>query len=172
MSPSGCRGARLAGRASSHRLGALAVRPGTTSSNWPEPTSTMLVAQALVRNRPRRHISVSSSPSASTFETRWVSASSSAPPQPRTDALTVCHEQPNSAATSLTGRPRPAWRVANRAARDVNNARREAISPACSTAVPDAQLSSGQRQRRLCHTSGHARKWCGCWCGGWLGRSI
>ena len=44
------------GRSSSHFVGALAVRPRTMSRSCPRPTSTMLVAHALVRNRPRRHI--------------------------------------------------------------------------------------------------------------------
>ena len=78
------------------------VRPRRLiSSGWPRPTSTMLVPQALVRNRPRRIIKCSSRPSADTREIRSVSASSSAAPQRLTAELTVCHTQPRSAATSL-----------------------------------------------------------------------
>ena len=113
----------------------------------------MLVPQALVRNRPRRIIKCSSRPSADTREIRSVSASSSAAPQRLTAELTVCHTQPRSAATSLSGRPRPAWRVAHRAARAVNSALAGAISAAFSVALPAPQPPRGQRQRRLCHTS-------------------
>ena len=141
------------GRPSSHRVGALAVLPRTMSRSWPRPTSTMLVPQALVRNRPRRIIKCSSRPSADTREIRSVSASSSAAPQRLTAELTVCHTQPRSAATSLSGRPRPAWRVAHRAALAVNSALAGAISAACSVALPASQPPRGQRQRRLCHTS-------------------
>ena len=123
------------------------------SRSWPRPTSTMPLPQALVRNRPRRIIKCSSRPSADTREIRSVSASSSAAPQRLTAELTVCHTQPSSAATSLSGRPRPAWRVAHRAARAVNSALAGAISAACSVALPASQPPRGQRQRRLCHTS-------------------
>ena len=123
------------------------------SRSWPRPTSTMLVPQVLVRNRPRRIIRCSSRPSADTREIRSVSASSSAAPQRLTAELTVCHTQPSSAATSLSGRPRPAWRVAHRAARDVNSALGGAISRAASVTVPAPQPRLGQRHPRLCHTS-------------------
>ena len=112
----------------------------------------MPLPQALVRNRPRRIIKCSSRPSADTREIRSVSAPSSAAPQRLTAELTVCHTQPSSAATSLSGRPRPAWRVAHRAARDVNSALGGAISAACSVTVPAPQPRLGQRHRRLCHT--------------------
>ena len=111
----------------------------------------MLVPQALARNRPRRQNRVSSRPSASTSEILAVSAASSAWPQRLTAVFTVCHTQPSSAATSLSGRPRPAWRVAHRAARLVRSARGGAISAACSVTEPAPQPSRGQRQRRLCH---------------------
>ena len=123
------------------------------SRSWPRPTSTMPLPQVLVRNRPRRIIKCSSRPSADTREIRSVSAPSSAAPQRLTAELTVCHTQPSSAATSLSGRPRPAWRVAHRAARAVNSALAGAISAACSVALPASQPPRGQRQRRLCHTS-------------------
>ena len=80
----------------------------------------MPVDQALVLNRPRRHMSVSSSPSAKTSEILAVPASMSAPPQRRPDALTGCQLHPSSEATSLCGRPRPAWRVAQLPARAVS----------------------------------------------------
>ena len=117
-------------------MGALASLPRTMSSNWPRPTSTMLVPQVLARNRPLRPIRVSSRPSASTSEILAVSAASSAWPQRLTAVFTVCHTQPSSAATSLSGRPRPAWRVAHRAARLVSSARGGAISAACSVTEP------------------------------------
>ena len=81
-----------------------------------------------------------------------MSAASSAWPQRLTAVFTVCHTQPSSAATSLSGRPRPAWRVAHRAARLVRSARGGAISAACSVTEPASQPSRGQRHRRLCHT--------------------
>ena len=87
----------------------------------------MLVPQVLARNRPRRIIKCSSRPSAATSEIRSVSASSRARPQRCTARLTACHPQPSSAAASLSGRPRPAWRVAHRAARDVSSALAGAI---------------------------------------------
>ena len=96
---------------------------------------------------------VSSSPSAKTSEILAVSASMSAWPQRRTDALTGCQLHPSSEATSLTGRPQPAWRVAQRPARDVNRSRGGAISRACSVTVPAQHPERGQRHRRLCHTS-------------------
>ena len=76
----------------------------------------MLVPQVLARNRPRRQNRVSSRPSASTSEILAVSAASSAWPQRLTAVFTVCHTLPSSAATSLSGRPRPAWRVARHTA--------------------------------------------------------
>jgi len=45
---------QLRGRRCIHRTAVLAVLPGTMSNSWPRRTSTMLVAQALVRHRPRR----------------------------------------------------------------------------------------------------------------------
>ena len=67
-------------------MGALAVRLRTMSNNWPRPTSTMPVAQALVRNRPHRHIRCSSRPSARVSPILAVSAASSASPQRLTDS--------------------------------------------------------------------------------------
>ena len=92
---------------------------------------------------------------------------SSASPQRLTAVFTVCHTQPSSPATSLSGRPRPAWRVAHRAARDVRSARGGAISAACSVTEPASQPSRGQHHRRLCHaclTVGrqHRRGWLTC----------
>ena len=142
---------QLRGRSSSHRAGALAVLPRTMSSSWPRPTSTMLVAQALARNRPRRHVRVSSSPSAKTSEIRSVSASSSASPQRRTDVFTGCQLHPSSEATSWTGRPQPAWRVAQRPARAVSRSRTGAIAGSCSVTVPAGHPRRLQRHRRLCH---------------------
>ena len=52
-----------------------------------------------------------------------MSASMSASPQRRTDALTGCQLHPSSEATSLTGRLQPAWRVAQRPARVVSRSR-------------------------------------------------
>ena len=123
------------------------------SSSWPDATSTMPVDQALVLNRPRRHMSVSSSPSAKTSEILAASASMSAPPQRRTDALTRCQLHPSSEARSLTGRPRPAWRVAQRPARAVNRSRGGAIAGSCSVTVPAEHPWRAHRHRRLCHTS-------------------
>ena len=37
-------------------MGAFAVLARTMSSSWPDATSTMPVDQALVLNRPRRHM--------------------------------------------------------------------------------------------------------------------
>ena len=113
----------------------------------------MPVDQALVLNRPRRHMSVSSSPSAKTSEIGAASASMSAPPQRRTDALTRCQLHPSSEARSLTGRPRPAHRVAQRPARAVSRSRGGAISRSCSVTVPAGHPRRGQRHRRLCNTS-------------------
>ena len=118
------------------------------SRSWPRPTSTMLVPQVLTRNRPRRIIKCSSRPSAATSEIRSVSASSRAPPQRCTARLTACHPQPSSAPRSLSGRPRPAWRVAHRAARDVSSALGGAISRSASVTVPAPQPRLGQRHRR------------------------
>ena len=127
------------------------------SSSWPRPTSTMPVAQALVRNRPRRHIRCSSRPSASVWAMRSVSAASSASPQRRTDAFTGCQLHPNSSEMSPRGRSSPPWRVAQRPARVVSFSRGGAISGSCSVTVPAPQPRSGQRHRRLCHTSRTAR---------------
>ena len=77
----------------------------------------------------------------------------SAPPQRRTDALTGCQLHPSSEARSLTGRPRPAWRVAQRPARAVSRSRGGAISRSCSVTVPAGHPRRGQRHRRLCNTS-------------------
>jgi len=88
---------------------------------------------------------------------RCVSAASSAPPQRRTDSFTGCQLQPNSPATSPTGRARPAWRVAQRAARVVSFSRGGAISESCSVTVPAEHSESGQRHRRLCHTNSTCR---------------
>jgi len=113
----------------------------------------MLVAQALRRNRPRRANRCSSRPNAWVSPIRSTSASSSASPQRCTDALTGCQLQPNSEATSLNGRPRPAWRVTQRPARVVNRSRGGAIRGSCSVTVDAAQSDAGQRHRRLCHTN-------------------
>ena len=123
------------------------------SSSWPRPASTMVVAQALVPNRPRRHNSTSSSPSAPTCEIRSVSASSSAAPQRRTEAFTRCQLHPSCDAMSLSGSPQPARRVAQRPARAVSLSRSGAIAGSCSVTVPASQRGCGQRHRRLCHTS-------------------
>ena len=139
------------GRRCIHRTAALAVLPGTMSRSWPRPTSTTLVAQALVRNRPRRPIRCSSRPSASVQPMRCVSASSSAPPQRRTDSFTGCQLQPNSSARSPSGRPSPPWRVAQRPALVVSFSRGGAIRGSCSVTVPAPQPRSGQRHRRLLH---------------------
>ena len=96
----------------------LAVLPGTMSNSWPRPTSTTLVAQALARNRPRRPIRCSSSPSASVTAMRCVSAASSASPQRRTDSFTRCQLQPSSSATSPSG---PRASSASRAAQRSHN---------------------------------------------------
>ncbi len=80
-------------------------------------------------------------------------AASSAVPQRRTSLITVCQLQPSSAAISLTVRPRPTRRVAQRAARDVKRARGGAISGDCSVNVPTAQSPFGHRQRRFANTS-------------------
>lgn len=62
--------------------------------------------------------------------------------------------QPNSAATSATGRAsRPTAIVAQRPARAVNADRAGAISSATSANETTAQFVVGQRQRRLCHTN-------------------
>ena len=105
--------------------------------------STMLVAQALRRNRPRRHIKCSSRPNAWVSPIRSVSACSSASPQRCTDAMTGYQLQPNSEATSLNRRPRPAWRVTQRPARVVNRSRRGATTGSCSVTVPPSTPSSG-----------------------------
>ena len=123
------------------------------SRSWPRPTSTMLVPQVLARNRPRRHIKCSSRPSAKTSEILAVSASMSASPQRRTDALTGCQLHPSSEATSLTGRPRPARRVAQRPARTVNRSRTGTIAGSCSVTAPAEHPCRAHRHRRLCHTS-------------------
>ena len=143
-----------AGCRSSHRVGPSAVRPGTMSSIWPRPTSTMPVAQARLAKRPRRQNRVSSRPSASVWAIRPVSASSSAWPQRRTDALTVCHPQPSAAAMSPIGSPRPARRVAHRAARAVSSARPGAISESCSVNDGAPQPARGHLHRRLLHQPG------------------
>ena len=113
----------------------------------------MLVAQARLAKRPRRQNRVSSRPSASVWAIRPVSASSSAAPQRRTDALTVCQSQPSASAVSVIGSPRPARLVAQRPARAVSSARPGAISGSCSVNDGAPQPERGQRQRRLCHTS-------------------
>ena len=132
-------------------MGALAVLARTMSSSWPDATSTMPVDQALVLNRPRRHMSLVESQREDICLA--ASASMSAPPQRRTDALTGCQLHPSSEARSLTGRPRPAWRVAQRPARAVSRSRGGAISRSCSVTVPAGHPRRGQRHRRLCNTS-------------------
>ena len=127
---------QLWGRRSSQRAGASALRPRTTSSNWPEATSTMLVLQERVANRPRRQNRVSSSPSATTRAILSPSASNRSWPQRRTDELTVCQSQPSTAAVSDIAPPRPARRVAHRAARVVNSVRSGAMAGSCSLNQP------------------------------------
>ncbi len=100
---------QLRGCSHSHRVGACAVLCGTTSRNWPRPTSTMLVAQALVLNRPRRHIRCSSSPSASVWAMRSMSASNSTSPKRRTDAFQFhlpLPVRPHQSATTVAVRSR------------------------------------------------------------------
>ncbi len=138
-------------------VGAFAVLCGTMSNNWPRPTSTTPVAQALVRNFPRRHIKCSSRPNDSVSPIRSTSASSSATPQRCTDPFTGSQLHPSSDATSLSGRPRPAWRVTQRPARVVRRSRGGAIAQSCSVTVPAAHSLPPQRHRRLCHTSNTAR---------------
>ena len=136
-----------------HLTGAAAVLPETTSSSLPSDVSTMLVAQALVLNRPFFHIKVSSSPSAVAWPMRVLSASSSASPQRLTDRFTVCQLHPSSSAMSLMGRPLPIWRVAQRPARVVSRSLGGAIRASCSTTVPAGHSPFLQRRLRLCHTS-------------------
>ena len=57
------------------------------------------------RQRPFRQNNVSSTPTASTWPTREVSASRRASPQRPTAPVTVCQSQPSSSATSSTDRP-------------------------------------------------------------------
>ena len=103
--------------------------------SWPRPTSTMLVAQASVRNRPRRHIRCSSRPSASVPRIRSVSASSSASPQRRTDMLTG-RQVPTSSFASVeleSYRPGSTRSVAPRVGPYVR----------CQVPVPVLQVGSG-----------------------------
>ncbi len=102
------------------------VLPPTMSDNCRPPTSTTGVHHCLVCHRPRRRNNVSSTPTASTAPNRSLSASSSASPQRAASLLTVCHPQPNSAATSWVVRPsRPTPMVTHLPAREVNNPRSE-----------------------------------------------
>ena len=141
------------GCASSHAVGLSASRPGTMSSSWPRCTSTIEVHQLRVRHRPWRPNRVSSRPNASTAPTRALSAASSASPQASTARFAVCQSQPNSAATSATGRAsRPTAIVAQRPARAVNAPRAGAIRSSASVNDPTTQLAAGQRQRHLCQT--------------------
>ena len=131
-----------------------AVLPGTMSINWRPPTSTTEVHHCLVRHLPCRQNNASSTPTASTWPTRDVSASNRASPQRPTSLFTVCHPQPDSAATSSTGRPsRPTCTVAHRAALDVNNARSGPIPGSCSTNDPSEHSEFGHVQRRFRHRS-------------------
>jgi hypothetical protein len=68
--------------------------------------------------------------------------------------MTVCQSQPNWRATSATVRPsRPTWTVTQRPARSVIPARPGAILGSTSVQVPTSQSGSGQRHRRLRHTT-------------------
>ena len=100
--------------------------------------------------RPNR---VSSRPRASTAPTRSQSVASSALPQESTARFTACQSQPNSAATSATGRAsRPTCKVAQRPARDVSADRAGAIRSSISVNEATPQLAAGQHHRHLCHT--------------------
>lgn len=68
--------------------------------------------------------------------------------------MTVCQSQPSWRATSATVRPsRPTCTVTHRPARSVIAARAGAIRASVSVQVPVSHAGSGQRQRRLRHTS-------------------
>ena len=137
-----------------HEAALSAVLPGTMSISWRPPTSTTEVHQTLVRHWPFRQNNVSSTPTASTWPTRSVSASNSASPQRPTSLFTVCQSQPNSAATSSTERPSfPTWTVTHRAALDVNNPRTGPITGPCSTNDPIAHPGFGHVHRRFRHRS-------------------
>ena len=112
----------------------------------------MEVHHRRARQGPLRPNRVSSRPSASTAPTRSASAASSASPQASTARFAVCQSQPNSAATSATGRAsRPTATVAQRPARAVSAARAGAICSSTSVNEPTSQLAAGQRHRHLCH---------------------
>ena len=112
----------------------------------------MEVHHRRARQGPLRPNRVSSRPSASTAPTRAVSAASSASPQASTARFAVCQSQPNSAATSATGRAsRPTATVAQRPARAVSADRAGAICSSTSVNDPTTQLAAGQRHRHLCH---------------------
>ncbi len=135
-----------------HEAALSAVLPGTISISWRPPTSTTEVHHCFVRQRPFRQNSVSSTPTASTWPIREVSACSSASPQRPTSRLTVCQSQPNSPATSSTDRPSfPTWTVTHRAALDVNSARSGPIPGSCSTNDPTPHPGCGHIQRRFRH---------------------
>jgi hypothetical protein len=65
--------------ARSQPIGPAAVRPSTTSNNWPRPTSTIWVVHCWRRHRPSRQRSVSSRPSAVTSPNRPGSSTSAWP---------------------------------------------------------------------------------------------
>ena len=111
-----------------------------------------------VQHRPADRLAPLSGPSQQPACGRFSVAASGSWPRPMSTTLVPQvlarnHTQPSSATTSLSGRPRQAWRVAHRAALPVNSARAGAISAACSVTLPASQPPRGQRQRRLCHTS-------------------
>ena len=116
-------------------------------------TSTIEVHHRRARQGPWRPNRVSSRPRASTAPTRSQSAASSASPHASTARFTVCQSQPNSPATSATGRAsRPTAIVAQRPARAVSADRAGAICSSISVNDPTGQLAAGQHQRHLCHT--------------------
>ncbi len=99
-------------------LAPAALRPATMSSRTPLRTPTMVAPQCFRRYGPRRGIRISSRPSALTPPVRPGPAPSSAGPHRCTAEVAVCQPVPSSAAVSVIARPRPARRVAHRAARD------------------------------------------------------
>ncbi len=103
-------------------LAPAALRPATMSSRTPLRTPTMVAPQCFRRYGPRRDIRISSRPSALTPPVRPGPAPSSAGPHRCTAEVAVCQPVPSSAAVSVIARPRPARRVAHRAARDAMRA--------------------------------------------------
>lgn len=140
-------------RPASHAHGSTLLRPGTTSSSRPAPTSTIDVDHDWVRHLPTRANSVSSRPSAVTSPIRS-SSSTSAAPYAITESLIVCQSQPNSTATSFTVRPfRPTCSVTQRPARSVIATRGAATVGAVSVNEPRSHDSRRHAHRRLRHTS-------------------